>query len=64
MFPHVHIQPEPSLLGKFIKNAVSEAGSPGLSQGICIFKEPPGGSCAHLNLRTTGPDACLGPFQL
>ena len=51
-----------SLLGKFIKNAVSEADSLGMGQGICIFKEPPGVSCAHLNMRITGPDACLTPF--
>lgn len=64
MFLQVHIQTAPSLLGKLIKNAVSEPGSLGMSQGICIFKEPPGGSFAHLNLRTAGPDACLRPFQL
>lgn len=31
----------------------------GLGHGICIFKEPLGSSCAHLNLRTTRPDALL-----
>lgn len=29
-----------------------------------MFKEPPGGSRARLNLRTSGPDARLRPFQL
>lgn len=42
---------------------MSEADALGMGQGICIFKESPGVSCAHLNWRTTGPDACLRPFQ-